>query len=118
MKRASRQDHARKAFRGASAGSFLFFAAFSGAASAETHTIVQIDRSFKPNEITIAAGDSLAFSNQDEFIHQIYVDSDKIDYDSAEQAPGQIITIPFPKSGDFPVRCHIHPKMLLTIHVK
>ena len=57
-------------------------------------------------------------SNQDEFIHQIYVDSDKIDYDSAEQPPGQIITIPFPKSGDFPVRCHIHPKMLLTIHVK
>ena len=46
----------------------------SHGASAETHTIVQMDRSFNPNEITIAAGDSLAFSNQDEFIHQIYVD--------------------------------------------
>jgi plastocyanin len=103
--------------RCAAAGLFLA-AAVSRGASAETHTIVQIDRSFKPNEITIAAGDSLAFSNQDEFIHQIYVDSDKIDYDSAEQPPGQIITIPFPRSGDFPVRCHIHPKMLLTIHVK
>lgn len=103
--------------RGAAAGLFLA-AAVSRGALAETHTIVQIDRSFKPNEIAIAAGDSLAFSNQDEFIHQIYVDSDKIDYDSAEQPPGQIITIRFPKSGDFPVRCHIHPKMLLTIHVK
>ncbi|HTW33301.1 MAG TPA: cupredoxin domain-containing protein [Rhizomicrobium sp.] len=103
--------------RGAAAGLILAAAASRGA-SAETHTIVQIDRSFKPNEITIAAGDSLAFSNQDEFIHQIYVDSDQIDYDSAEQPPGQVITIPFPKSGDFPVRCHIHPKMLLTIHVK
>lgn len=97
---------------------FSLAAGFSHGASAETHTIVQIDRSFKPNEITIAAGDSLAFSNQDEFIHQIYVDSDQIDYDSAEQPPGEIITIPFPKAGDFPVRCHIHPKMLLTIHVK
>ena len=103
--------------RGAAAGLFLAAAASRGA-SAETHTIVQIERSFRPNEITITAGNSLAFSNQDEFIHQIYVDSDKIDYDSAEQPPGQIITIPFPKSGDFPVRCHIHPKMLLTIHVK
>lgn len=101
-----------------SAAGLLLAAAVSHGAFAETHTIVQIDRSFKPNEITIAAGDSLAFSNQDEFIHQIYVDSDRIDYDSAEQPPGEIITIPFPKTGDFPVRCHIHPKMLLTIHVK
>jgi plastocyanin len=104
-------------FRGAAAG-FVLAATISHGAGAETHTIVQIDRSFKPSEITIAAGDSLAFSNQDEFIHQIYVDSDAIDYDSAEQPPGKVITIPFPKSGDFPVRCHIHPKMLLTIHVK
>jgi plastocyanin len=88
------------------------------AAAAATHTIIQVDRSFKPGEITIAAGDSLAFNNQDEFIHQIYVDSDRIDYDSAEQPPGQIITIAFPKSGDFPVRCHIHPKMLLIVHAK
>lgn len=93
-------------------------AAAGAAFAAQTHTIVQVDRSFKPGEITIAAGDSLAFSNQDEFIHQIYVDSDKIAYDSAEQPPGQIITIAFPTTGDFPVRCHIHPKMLLTVHVR
>lgn len=85
---------------------------------AATRTVVQVDRSFKPTEITIAAGDSLAFSNQDEFLHQIYIDSNKIDYDSAEQPPGEIITIAFPKTGDFPVRCHIHPKMLLLVHVK
>ena len=92
--------------------------AVSRGAAAETHKIVQIERSFRPNEISIAAGDTLEFTNQDEFIHQVYVDSDRISYDSAEQAPGEIITIPFPKSGDFPVRCHIHPKMLLTVHVK
>jgi plastocyanin len=87
-------------------------------AFAGTHTIVQISRSFRPPEITIAAGDTLAFSNQDEFIHQIYVDSDQIAYDSAEQPPGETITIAFPKAGDFPIRCHIHPKMLLVVHVK
>ena len=93
-------------------------ALLSPAAPAATHQVVQLDRSFKPSDITVARGDSLAFSNQDEFIHQIYVDSQKIDYDSAEQPPGQIITIPFPASGDFPVRCHIHPKMLLMVHVR
>jgi len=106
-----------KAARAAAFGAMatvLFTASGLGA----TRTIVQNDRSFKPPEVTIAAGDSLAFSNQDEFIHQIYVDSDQIAYDSAEQPPGQVITIAFPKSGDFPVRCHIHPKMLLIVHVK
>jgi len=93
-------------------------AAIPNAALAATHTIIQVDRSFKPAEISIAVGDTLAFSNQDEFIHQIYVDSDRIAYDSAEQPPGEIITIPFPKSGNFPIRCHIHPKMLLVVHVK
>jgi plastocyanin len=87
-------------------------------ASAETKTIIQQDRSFRPNEVAIGVGGTLAFSNQDEFIHQIYVDSDQIAYDSAEQPPGQTITIAFPKAGDFPVRCHIHPKMLLLVHVK
>lgn len=99
-------------------GAVVLATALAGHAVAATHTIVQIDRSFRPSEITIAAGDSLAFSNQDEFLHQIYVDSDQIDYDSAEQPPGEIITIPFPKTGDFPVRCHIHPKMLLVVHVR
>jgi plastocyanin len=96
----------------------LLSACFASNAFAETHTIVQADRTFKPGEVTIKAGESVQFSNQDEFIHQVYVDSDKINYDSAEQQPGEIIAIPFPKTGDFPVRCHIHPKMLLTVHVK
>jgi plastocyanin len=98
---------------GALVAAFLITGAF-----AATRTIIQIDRSFKPGEIVISAGDTLEFVNQDEFIHQIYVDSDQISYDSAEQPPGQTISIAFPKTGDFPVRCHIHPKMLLIVHVK
>jgi len=81
-------------------------------------TIVQNGRAFHPNEITIDHGQTLSFSNQDEFIHQIYVDSEGFKYDSAEQPPGETLTIDFPDPGTFPVRCHIHPKMLLTVHVK
>jgi plastocyanin len=103
--------------------SILFVAAIAvamaGAAYADNaNTIVQNERAFHPGEITIARGTTLDFANQDEFIHQIYVDSPNFGYDSEEQAPGETLHIAFPQAGTFPVRCHIHPKMLLTVHVK
>jgi plastocyanin len=90
-----------------------------GVARAEdANMIVQSDRAFHPGEITIAAGTTLDFSNRDEFIHQIYVDTEGFNYDSEEQQPGQVFHITFPDAGTFAVRCHIHPKMLLIVHVK
>jgi plastocyanin len=80
--------------------------------------VVQTARSFHPGEITIAAGSTIDVANQDEFIHQIYVDTPGFDYDSEEQEPGQTFHIKFPAAGTFSVRCHIHPKMLLIVHVK
>ena len=84
----------------------------------DANTIVQNGRAFHPGEISIAHGTTLDFSNQDDFIHQIYVDSEGFNYDSEEQSPGETFHIPFPTAGTFAVRCHIHPKMLLTVHVK
>jgi plastocyanin len=92
---------------------------FGVAASADdSHTIVQLGRAFQPGEVTIAAGDTLTFRNQDEFIHQIYVKSDTMNFDSDEQPPGRDVLLRFTASGTFRVRCHIHPKMLLIVHVK
>jgi plastocyanin len=103
--------------------SFVFIGAVAMlvSASAANAAIVQVaqqGRSFVPTEVTIHPGDVVQISNKDEFIHQIYVDSTQMSFDSDEQPPGQSISITFPKAGDFPVRCHIHPKMLLTVHVK
>ena len=82
------------------------------------NTVIQQDRTFRPGDITIPAGSSLTIKNQDEFIHQVYVDSPGFNYDSEEKQPGEDLHIAFPTAGTFPVRCHIHPKMLLTVHVK
>lgn len=90
----------------------------TAARAEDPNTIVQNGRAFHPGEITIVHGTTLNFSNQDEFIHQIYVDVEGFGYDSEEQSPGQTFHITFPKAGTFPVRCHIHPKMLLTVQVK
>ena len=50
-------------------------------AADEAHTIVQKGRTFHPGEITINRGESLTFTNDDEFIHQIYSKSDAFNFD-------------------------------------
>ena len=79
------------------------------------HTVAQSGRAFHPVEVTIGRGESLTFTNSDQFIHQIYVTGL---FDSEEKAPGENLTESFPQSGTFEVRCHIHPKMKLVVHVK
>lgn len=85
------------------------------AASAASMTVVQKARAFRPGEVTINRGDALTFTNADSFVHQIYLDGQ---FDSDEKGPGEIINQTFPRSGTFQVRCHIHPTMKLTVHVK
>ncbi len=86
--------------------------------SAAIHTIAQRGREFAATAITIARGDAIRFTNEDEFLHQIYVDSTEMAFDSDEQRPGQTIEVRFARPGSFSVRCHIHPKMLLTVRVE
>ena len=93
-------------------GQFAFMALAS-----EHHKVVQKGRAFSVAQIDIATGDSVVFSNEDEFIHQIYVDSKSMNFDSAEQPPGEVIELPFPAAGQYDVRCHIHPKMHLVVNV-
>ena len=93
-------------------GAMLFPAAAYGD---DAHTVIQKGRAFRPAEVSIARGESLVFTNDDSFIHQIYVDGL---FDSEEKAPGENLSETFPQSGTFQVRCHIHPTMKMTVHVK
>jgi plastocyanin len=90
----------------------------SAARADDSHMIVQMSRAFHPGEVTILRGEALVFSNRDDFIHQIYVKSDSMSFDSDEQPPGQNVSVSFPANGTFAVRCRIHPRMNLTVHVK
>jgi plastocyanin len=96
---------------------FLVLPAAAFAAD-EAHTIVQKGRAFRPAEVSISRGESLTFTNGDEFIHQIYVQSPDFSFDSDEKNPGQNISESFTTAGTFEVRCHIHPKMKLVVRVK
>ena len=99
-------------------GLSLALATVVGTLADDGHTIVQSGRAFHPGEVTINHGDTLTFANQDEFIHQIYVKSDAMTFDSDETPPGQSVQVKFTTAGTFEVHCHIHPKMNLVVHVK
>jgi plastocyanin len=79
--------------------------------------IIQKDRAFSVKEMQIHRGDTIRFSNDDEFGHQIYVQSPGFSFESDEADPGRMVDVPFPAAGDFEVHCHIHPKMRLNVHV-
>lgn len=96
----------------------LSAAAGSAALGALAHDVLQRGRSFNMAQITIARGESLVFENNDEFLHQIYVNSPALSFESDEQPPGQNVTVTFSASGTFEVHCHIHPKMGLVVNVE
>lgn len=81
-------------------------------------TVSQQGRAFRVKDVAIARGDTLRFTNDDEFIHQIYVTSPAFTYESDEQPPGETVDVRIPVTGSFEVRCHIHPKMLLHVDVR
>jgi hypothetical protein len=94
---------------------FLLVSCNVALAADPAHTVVQSGRAFHPADISINRGEALTFTNQDEFIHQIFVAGL---FDSDERSPGENLTENFTQSGTFEVHCHIHPKMKLIVHVK
>lgn len=88
------------------------------AAAAGLATVLQKGRAFAVGTLQVARGDTVRFVNDDTFLHQIFIDSPTLKFESEEQEPGQSIDIRFTKDGTFAVRCHIHPKMLVQVNAR
>ncbi len=88
------------------------------ALAAEIHTVAQRNRSFDEKSVEVAVGDVVRFTNDDSFLHQIFIASPSLNIDTETQAPGSVIDVRFPKRGTFVVLCHIHPTMRLMVTVK
>jgi plastocyanin len=80
--------------------------------------VSQKDRAFSPNAVELALGDTLSIHNDDQFVHDVLVDSRNFSFDSGEQGIGQVVQIKFPAAGHYRVTCAIHPKMRLEVEVK
>ena len=75
----------------------------------------QIGRAFSVPAVQIARGDTIQFSNDDSFDHQVAVTSPSFNVESAAQPPGSNKLITFPVAGTFDVYCEIHPRMHLAV---
>jgi plastocyanin len=81
--------------------------------------ISQKGREFRPGEVSVARGAVVQIINDDgDLLHHAYIDSPNFSFDSGDQQPGSKTNIAFTQAGDFAVRCAIHPKMKLLVHVK
>ncbi len=98
------------------AGMLVAGAAFS---AGTPHIVSQAGREFRPQEVTINRGDTVQIVNDDgDLLHHLYVDSDRLQFDSGDQKPGSRTNIDFTTAGTYTVLCAIHPKMKLTVRVR
>ena len=81
-------------------------------------TVSQRNRAFEVTELQIARGGAVRFNNDDDFPHQIAVRGPALQYESDLMAPRQSVELLFPDLGAFDVRCGIHPRMRMTVHVR
>jgi plastocyanin len=90
---------------------------------AEEFTVTQTDKSFKLKgakieNLTIKAGDSIKFLNEDPWFHNIFSLSDLKTFDLGSYPQGQFKTVVFEKAGKADIECAIHPNMMLHLEVK
>ncbi len=86
--------------------------------AADTTTVVQQHRAFSTDKLTEPMGTTLHFSNEDDFAHEIYVQSPSFNFESDEQEPGETLSLTLTTRGHFTIHCHIHPKMHLDVDVQ
>jgi plastocyanin len=79
------------------------------------HLIDEDNLAFKPNELTINAGDTVYFKNSESAIHNVEIDGgDK----SPDMKKGKIFSYVFNTAGEYKITCEYHPQMHSTITVK
>ena len=71
---------------------------------------------FTPASVTIKAGESVTWTNQDGTTHT--VTADKGEFDSGSLGADGTFTFKFDKAGTYPYHCSVHPNMTGTIVVQ
>ncbi|MDC9825601.1 cupredoxin family copper-binding protein [Devosia sp. ZB163] len=84
-------------------------------AFAADHTVTIKDMKFAPAALTIAAGDTVTFVNQDSAPHTATAQGA---FDTGPMNPGQGVKLTFSAPGDFAYICAIHPSMKGNIKVQ
>ena len=85
---------------------------------AKEYVIVQVNKEFTPKKISIKAGDTLIFKNNDEYAHNMYTDNEENEFDLGVQRPNDDKKIILKAKGKTVIECAIHPNMILEVDIK
>lgn len=89
--------------------------------AATTHTVTQKGKDFWSQamtfEMTVDAGDAIAFVNDDLYDHNVYSDTPGNAFNIGLQAPGSTTRVMLSNPGKVIIGCKIHPKMQLVVTV-
>src|SRR4051812_31552493 len=88
--------------------------------AAATITIGQRGMVLTRTSASLAKGDRIIFTNEDDIIHNIHIfgPGNEDSKDLGLQKPGVPLTYKFDKAGAYRVRCNIHPSVKMTVTVK
>jgi plastocyanin len=86
-----------------------------GQVQAKTYAVAIKNNAFDPKEITLAAGDTVAWTNDDAIMHDVDIDNLA---KSPELHKGETFTQTFDKQGTYSYDCDIHPFMKGKVIVK
>lgn len=93
--------------------------AMPAAAQAADAIVTQAHSAFDVDTLTIKAGDTVIFKNNDDRMHNIRVINAQGDIaDRGLQKRGEDIKYTFPDAGVYNVRCYMHPNMKMVITVQ
>ncbi len=92
--------------------------AAASAFAAKEVVVQQKDLGFRPEKVELATGDTIVFTNEDNYGHNMHSISAGAEFDLGRQAPGTRVPYVFRRAGSFEVFCRIHPKMRLEVVVK
>ena len=86
--------------------------------SAAQHVVGQKNRLFSPGALTVKAGDSLMFQNDDAVTHHVYSSTKGQEFNLDTLGPGKSASYTFAKKGRVDVRCGLHPGMRLVVTIE
>lgn len=95
-----------------------FLLAASGlAVAAGEHEVGQLNKEFTVDKVEAQVGDTVVFTNQDPFFHNIFSLSDTQMFDLGSWPTGETRSVKLTNPGVVLVECAIHPGMSMEIHV-
>ncbi len=91
---------------------------YSVGAYAASFTVGQKNKKFTKKVMNIKVGDTVRFTNEDPFFHNVFSLSPTKTFDLGSYPKGEYRDVTFDTAGKIDVECAIHPHMRMTINVK